>query len=87
VSFKDSPLLRGLAQAGIEFAREDLKERVAEVEQEPLGHLIKNILQRRKMIEAEGRKVTTGDVKAFLDDAPAIIQNARELRAEGNRDD
>ena len=85
MSIKDSPLVQALAQAGIELAREDLKQRVAEVEQEPLGHLIHNILARRKIIEAEGRKVTTGDVKAFLDDAPAIIQHARQKLAERNQ--
>lgn len=82
MSYKDSPLLQALAQAGVELAREDLQRRCAEVEEEPLGHLIKNILARKQIIEDEGRRVTTRDVKSFLDDAPAIIQNARNKIAE-----
>ena len=77
-----SPLVEALKQAGVELVREDLKRRCAEIEEQPLGHLVKNALARSRAIEEQGRKVTTEDVKQFLDDAPAIIQYARRRLAE-----
>lgn len=67
-----SPLLGALLQAGREALEEDVKERLDELKDTPMGHMLKAAMRRKAELEAQGKQVSEEDVKAWLDECKAI---------------
>lgn len=73
-----SPVVRALLAVGLECLKERTSDELDELKQTPLGYLVREIAMRQMKIKAEGRKATSEDAAAFIEEIPAIVRYARE---------
>lgn len=74
---KDSPLVRAFAEFAIELVQDEIKSRCERLEDEPLGHVLRDLKERHAKLQAEGRKANKDDIAKFFGDLPDILKAAR----------
>ncbi|KKN11806.1 hypothetical protein LCGC14_1022900 [marine sediment metagenome] len=68
-----SPLFTALLKVGKDALEGDLRQRLGEVRETPLGAMVQSALARKQALEAEGREPTEDDVLAWLEHCRKIV--------------
>jgi len=69
-----SPLFGALLKAGRAALEDDVKERLDELRDTPMGHMLQAALRRKAELEAEGRPATEADVSAWLEECKRLAK-------------
>jgi len=70
-----------VAEIGLELLKGEIRERLEELREEPLGHLLAAGYERIKSIRAAGGRVEDQDVAEFIEEVPAIVRFCQEQQA------
>ena len=65
----------------LEAAKERTQQELEELKHTPLGYLMRAVLAKEQQITAEGRKPSSEDAAAFIEQIPDIVRYAREQEA------
>lgn len=68
-----SPLFTALLKVGKDALEGDLRQRLGEVKETPLGAMVQSAVARKKALEEEGREASEDDVLAWLEDCRKIV--------------
>lgn len=69
-----SPLFTALLQVGKEALEGDLRQRLGEVQQTPLGAMVESAVARKTQLEEQGREATEEDVREWLEHCRQIVR-------------
>lgn len=76
-----NPLVRAVAQVGMDLLEEEVRHRCAKLSRAPAGYVLRAWQARARQIAAEQRSVTDVDIHEFCDQIPELVRQARQ--AEG----
>lgn len=68
-----SPFLTALLRVGKDALEGDLRQRLGEVRDTPLGAMIQSAIDRNKALEEEGREANEDDVVAWIEHCRQIV--------------